>query len=105
MTAPQPASRDLETVVAAIDVVEEELRFQLARLIAMDLPNQPPSQQREFLLRMLERYDQALGTVVTLGRYQKGRLQRREENQRVGELARRNDVSAEGHASPYLDEE
>jgi len=106
MTQPQPASRDLEEVIAAIDVVEEELRFQIARIDAMHFsPDGGTNSQQEYLLRMRQRYDEAVGTIVTLGRYQRGRLQRRVDAQRVGDLARRDDVSAAGHASPYLDEE
>lgn len=108
MTPPtQPLSRDLEEVIGAIDIVEEELRFQVARIDAMGLPNDAgiANTQQAFLKRLRDRYDAAVGTLVTLGRYQRGRLHRREEKQRVGDLAERTDVSRDGHASPYLDED
>lgn len=90
----QPRTRDLRRVIEALEIVEAELRFQIERL--KDKPDD------EFLTRLCQRYDEATGTIVTLRRYQEGR---------IGTIAPRpetefpDDVNAGGDATAYSGDE
>jgi len=65
----QPRTRDLRKVIEALEIVEAELRFQVERL-----KEKLQTGDDEFLERLCKRYDEATGTLVTLRRYQEGRI-------------------------------
>lgn len=70
MSAPntQPRTRDLDELVDALAISEDELRFQVDRL---------KDTKDEFLARLRDQYAAAIGALVTLRRYQQGRLDAR----------------------------
>ena len=71
----QPSTRDLRKVIDALETTESELRFQVDRLtkkLAADFER--TGERDEFLTRLCKRYDEATGTIVTLKRYQEGRI-------------------------------
>ncbi len=87
-----PGTRDLRELLDALAIVEAECRFQSARL---------SENNDEFLSRMSKRYDEATGTLVTLRRYQEGRLAAQTAPR--GEYD--NAVQADGVATAHTGEE
>lgn len=91
----EPASRSLEEIVAACEIVQTELNFQIRRLDEHVRPR--TETEKEYFVNMREGYDKAQYWTGILKRYHEGRILRQQDSVNV--------VQNTETTGPFIDED